>query len=222
MTGSFLSLLGLALLDSLNPSAIAVTLMMLTQRGAHVRVAAYISAIFLTYLTLGLLLMLGLDTLLGRFGTALEHPIAYAVQGVVGVAMLLYSFLAPNKPKAESAQPTARTLGATFLLGISVTVLEFPTAFPYLGAVGILTGADLSPVQWLPILLIYNLIFILPPLLLLFAHMAFGKRLEARFSGWQARLQREARETMLWIIGIVGFFLLAGSLQYFEFFGLLG
>lgn len=216
-----LSFFGLALLDSLNPSAIAVTLYMLTQRGAHRRVVTYISAIFLSYLALGVLLMLGLDTLLGRFGEALEHPIAYAVQGVVGAAMLLYSFLASTKPRSESSLPDARTLGATFLLGASVTVLEFPTAFPYLGAIGILTGANLGPVQWPPLLLVYNLIFILPPLLLLAAHMLFGARFESRFSGWQARLQKEARETMLWIVGIVGFFLLSGALQHFEFFGLL-
>ncbi len=222
MTQTLLSLVGLALLDSINPSALAVTLMMLTQRGAHVRVATYICAIFLTYLTLGVLLMMGLDTLLGRFGTALEHPVAYALQGIVGAAMLIYSFLAPSRGKTDTAPPDARTLTATFLLGITVTVLEFPTAFPYLGAVGILTGADLSPVQWLPILVVYNLIFILPPVLLLVAHMMWGQRLEARFAGWQVRLQKEARETMLWIIGIVGFFLLAGALEHFRFFGLLG
>lgn len=222
--GMLLSVLGLALLDSINPSALAVTLYMLTQRGANLRVATYISAIFLTYLMIGILLMLGLGTLLGSFGEALESPVAYAVQGVVGALMLLYAFLAPNntKSKAEAAQPNAKTLTAPFLLGVSVTVLEFPTAFPYLGAIGILTGAALSPVQWLPILLVYNLIFILPPTLLLLAHIVFGERLEARFAGWQARLQKEARETMLWLVGIVGFLLLAGALEHFEFFGSLG
>jgi cytochrome c biogenesis protein CcdA len=169
------------------------------------------------------LLMLGLGTLLSSFGGALESPLAYAVQGVVGAAMLIYSFLAPNKTKADGAPtPSPRALGGTFLLGITVTVLEFPTAFPYLGAVGILTGAALSPAQWFPILLVYNLIFILPPLLLLLAHMLLGERLETRFISWQPRLQREAKETMLWIVGIVGFVLLAGTLEHFEFFGLLG
>lgn len=206
MSGMFLSLLGLALLDSLNPSALAVTLYMLTQRGAHYRVAVYISAIFLTNLSLGLLLMLGLGKLLSSFGGALESPLAYAVQGIAGAAMLIYSLLAPNKAKADGVPPPSpRALGGTFLLGFTVTVLEFPTAFPYLGAVGILTGAALSPAQWFPILLVYNLIFILPPLLLLLAHMIFGERFDARFVSWQPRLQKEAKETMLWIVGIVGF-----------------
>lgn len=217
MTGTLLSVLGLALLDSINPSAIAVTLFMLTQRGANLRVATYITAIFLTYLTVGVLLMLGLETLMGSFGKVLENPLAYAVQGIAGAAMLVYSFLAPNKPKSGGASPTVRALGGTFLLGVSVTVLEFPTAFPYLGAIGILTSAELSPVGWLPILLVYNVIFVLPPTLLLLAYTAFGERLEARFAGWQAWLQKEARETMLWLVGVVGFFLLAGALKYFEF-----
>lgn len=219
--GPLAPVLGLALLDSLNPSALLVTFYLLTQPRAGVRVATYLSAIFVTYLGVGVALMLGLRALLSALGGALESPAAYALQGGVGGALLLYSLLVPSKPKRPLAAPSlgVGSLWGTFVLGVSVTALEFPTAFPYLGAIGLLTSAGLSATQWLPVLLVYNLIFILLPALLLAAHRALGRRLEARFERWRERLQREARETMLWLVGLVGFFLLADAVRFFGVFG---
>jgi cytochrome c biogenesis protein CcdA len=221
VTGLLLPLLGLALLDSLNPSALAVTIYLLLNGGPYARrVLVYLSGVFLAYLSAGALIMLGLDPVSGYFG----GPAAYGTQGAVGAAMLLYALLAPGKPREEETrvrQPRSWSLGAIFLLGVTVTAVEFVTAFPYLGAIAILTTADLPAAQWLPILVVYNAIFVLPPLLLLAAYVAFGKRLESHLGRYAERLKKEARETMLWLLGIVGFFLLADALRYFDFFGLL-
>ena len=66
MFGSLLALLGLALLDSINPSALLMTLFLVTAGARAGRVLTYIAAVFLTYFIIGLLLMLGLTTLLAR------------------------------------------------------------------------------------------------------------------------------------------------------------
>ena len=92
-------------------------------------------------------------------------------------------------------------------------MVEFSTALPYLGAIAILTNADLPLVGWLPILVGYNIVFVLPPLALLLAYRLFGAPLEWRFGALQAGLQRGTREAMLWIFGLVGFGLLANSLS---------
>ena len=115
--------------------------------------------------------------------------------------------------------------GAAFAMDVplafTIAVITLVTSYiPYLGAIGLLTNADLALAQSLPILLIYNLIFILPPTLLLVAYRLFGERLQSRFERYRETLQRGSRETWLWILGIVGFFLLADSLRYFEFFRL--
>ena len=68
----------------------------------------------------------------------------------------------------------------------------------------------------------YNLVFVSPPLLLLVgAYRMFGARLRPALAPWRERLQGAGRETLLWILGVAGFLLLADSLRYFEFFGLL-
>ena len=89
--------------------------------------------------------------------------------------------------------------------------MELPTAVPYFGAVALLTTADLPVTQWLPLLVLYNAIFVLPPVLLLVGHVVCGTRLDARYDGLRERLQAGARETMLWIFGLVGGGLLFSS-----------
>ena len=221
MSVLLLSLLGLALLDSLNPSALAVTIyLLLAGRPFAGKVLAYVGAVFSSYLVLGALIMLGLGSVWGY----LESPTAYAVQGVIGAALLGYPIFAPSKTREGRAgvrRPKSWSLGAVFLLGVTVTVVEFSTAFPYLGAIALMTNAELSIVEWLPILVVYNAIFVLPPLFLLASYSLLGPRLEERFEKLRERFAKGSRETMLWIMGIVGFLLLADSLVFFEFFGLV-
>jgi hypothetical protein len=222
MFNAILPVFGLALIDSLNPSALAMTLYLLTTREPIMKVAGYLTGVFGAYLGVGVLLMLGLGAALAALGEAAEHPVVYAAQGVLGAGLLVYAIWDPRKKKAQGAMRTPRSLGlgALFLLGIAITAVEFSTALPYLGAIGMLTNADLAVSRWLPILIAYNVIFVLPPLSLLLAYCVFGDRLQARFASYREKLQRGSREAWLWVLGIVGFFLLADSLRYFEFFGL--
>ena len=208
---------GLALLDSLNPSAVAITLYVLLSGGSFVpRVISYAAGIFSANLVLGAALMLGLGSVAGLF----DGPVAYGAQGVVGAALLGYAILAPDNPKKEKKErrPRSLGLGAVFLLGMTITVVEFSTALPYLGALAILTNAGLTAGQWLPVLAAYNLVFVSPPLLLLGVYRAFGARVRPTLERWKERLQGASREALLWVLGIAGFLLLADSVRYFGFF----
>lgn len=222
MTGSLLTLLGLALLDSVNPSALMMTLYLLTTSSYLPKVLVYLATIFTVYLAIGILLMLGLNVLFSRVEDILNSPVAYGIQGVIGALMLLYALLAPDKPPREPVRlPLSQDLGAMVLLGATVTVIELPTALPYFAAITVLTNLQLPVVQWLSVLLVYNVIFILPPLLLLGVYRLFGARVRARFERYRERLQGTSRNAWLWIAGIVGFLLLRDALAYFGFFGLV-
>ena len=220
MMGVLAPVFGLALLDSLNPSALAITLYLLLSGGSFApRVVSYAAGIYAANLALGTALMLGLGSVAGLF----DGPLAYGAQGAVGAALLGYALLAPDKPKKEKKgrRPRSLGLGAVFLLGMTITVVEFSTALPYLGAIAILTNAGFSAGQSLPVLAAYNLVFVSPPLLLMVAYRLFGERLRPALERWKEKLRGASREALLWILGIAGFLLLADSLRYFEFFGLL-
>ncbi|MET0718656.1 MAG: GAP family protein [Pseudoxanthomonas sp.] len=199
-------MLGLALVDSINPSALAVTLWWLAQPAAAPRVLAYVAGIALAYFTLGTALMLGLGAAVESLGNALDHPVVLALQLLLGLCLLGYGILAPSG-KAAATEPKLPRIGGLagmMLLGVTVTLVEMTTALPYFAAVAVMTSAKLQVTQWLPLLLVYNAIFIAPPLLLLGLHLLLGRRMQQRFAHWRARLQRGAREAVLWLMAIAG------------------
>jgi cytochrome c biogenesis protein CcdA len=211
------AIVGLAVVDSINPSALLATIALLLRgRRSRPLVAVYVVAVLATYLAIGVALTLGL----GLTPQALVHSdAAYLAQGVLGAVMLAYAVAAPGRrrrPIEPPRLPTATRPVAVFALGMTVTVLELPTALPYLGAVGMLTRGDLALTEWLPLLLLYNLIFVLPPLALLAGHVALGQRAEAVLGRLRDRLGAAAREGVLWLLGLVGFFLLADALGHLE------
>lgn len=214
-----LGLLALAVVDSINPSAIAVTLYLLSRERVPAQVLAYVSAIFLTYLTLGALALLGIDAVLPSLDT--EGKIGLIIQGAIGFVMLVYAIKAPAAVRsAPRVGSDTGTYAALAVLGAAVTIMELPTAVPYFGAIALLTAADLPVAQWLPLLVLYNVIFVLPPILLLVGHFVLGSRLGAHYAGLRDRLQAGARETMLWILGLVGGALLVWSaVEYVARFG---
>jgi cytochrome c biogenesis protein CcdA len=213
------AIVGLAVIDSINPSALLATIMLLLRgRRARPLVAVYVVAVLATYLAIGVVLTLGL----GLTPQALIHSdAAYLVQGVLGAGMLAYAVVAPGRrrhrgPVEPPRLPMATRPLAVLALGMTVTVLELPTALPYLGAVGMLTRGDLAVTEWLPLLLLYNLIFVLPPLVLLAGHLALGRRADVVLGRLRDRLGGATSEAVLWLLGLVGFFLLADALGHFR------
>jgi putative Mn2+ efflux pump MntP len=200
------SLLALAIVDSINPSALLVTLALLARPRPMRTVPIYVGAVAATYFGLGALTMLGLGSVRQSLAAALESQIGFVVQALVGVAMLAWSLRTP-KPDSAAAPaqaPTSTNTLALIALGIAVTFLELPTALPYAGAIALLVAEGLPTSRWLPLLGAYNLVFVAPPLLLLALHRLVHDRVALRFADLRARLERGAIETARWIAGLVG------------------
>ena len=199
------SLIALAVVDSINPSAIVVTLALLTRPGHGRAVVVYVAAIFATYFAIGAATLLGLASLWQQLGPALDGPAGFVLQGLIGLALLVWSMrpAQDGSPSRASTLPSTGTYLALAALGVTVTMLELPTALPYLGALAILTAADLPASRWVPLLAGYNAIFVTPPLLLA-AHLALGDRVAARYAGLRARLERGALNAAQSIAGVVG------------------
>lgn len=210
--------LGLAVIDSINPSALVVALWWLAQPNAAPRLLAYVAGIAITYLSLGIAMMLGAGAVLRHWGEALDHPVVLALQLAIGLALLGYGIFAPKAGADDDRPPPQPRIGGLLgmaMLGAVITTVELTTALPYFAAVALMTSAQMSIWQWLPLLLVYNAIFIAPPLLLLGLHLAAGHRMGARFAQWRGRLQRGAREAMLWVVAIAGVALAGDAVSRF-------
>ena len=197
----------LAVIDSINPSAIVVTLYLLSTAGSRalVQVVVYVGAIFVTYLLLGVMMVLGIESLLPFLGGVLRGWFGLVAQSLVGLVLLVYSLTATNRQSSPVvARPSASTYAALVMLGVSVTAMELPTAIPYFAAIALISEAGLPIQAWAPLLGMYNVIFVLPPIALLVGHLVLQGRLAEPYAALRQRLESGARETMLWVAGLVG------------------
>lgn len=163
------ALLGIALVDSLNPSALVVTTVLLAGTDPFRRALAYIAGIAgiaVAYYLVGVAVALGASDVLTAAPEAVQRPaIGFGLEGALG--LLLVGF-AVRKTRREDPRPRVRgaSLSAAFLTGVTITAVESTTALPYIGALTALVRAEVPLGQVLVALVVYNLVFVLPPLLL--------------------------------------------------------
>lgn len=176
------------LVDGINPCAFAVLALLLgtlTVVGTRRRVltigAAYTLGVFACYLGAGF----GITAIVGAMGVGpLFRLIAGGISLVVGIAVLGSSVLdrrdlapaisIPGRERVAGWLQVAPTAGpiAALALGIGVGLVELPcTGGIYLGVLGLLAGGALSDA--VPLLVLYNLFFVLP-LVLIIGAVAYG------------------------------------------------
>ncbi|WP_329091575.1 MULTISPECIES: GAP family protein [unclassified Streptosporangium] len=201
------AVLALALLDTLSPTVIGVTLYLLLARPHRVGalLGVYLGSVAIAYFALGVLLMLGL----GAVVPIVDDSVWAWGQAVLGAALIVGSYFIPDKnPERASVRARSFTLGSMLLLGLGTWLFEFATAVPYFAAIGVMTSANLPTVQWSPLLGVYVTIMVIPGILLFAAWATLGERMRERFERWQSKLSSGSRATLRWIVGIAGFLIL--------------
>ena len=99
-------------------------------------------------------------------------------------------------------------------LGITTSLLEVGTAFPYFAAIGLMTTSNLAVFQWLPILVGYNFIMVLPPLILFTLHLLLGRVMQKPLERLQTKLSKHSGSAVSWGMCIVGLIMVFNSLDY--------
>lgn len=216
---------GLALLDTLSPATIGVTVyVLLTARRRVARMlTTYAVTVAAFYFALGAALLIGLDTALGRFGDHLHSDIAYLIQAGAGVAMFAASWFVPTRRAAEGPAVAAEqrasrahTMPAMVALGITTGLVEGAMALPYLAAIGIMTTADLAPAQWIPLMAGYNLVMVAPVLVLSLAWWMLGERVRPRMDRIRTWIATRSGEALAWALGILGFMIVGDAVAALE------
>ncbi len=202
---SFLTITAAALVDSVNPCSIAILfflmagLLLLRNRKRALRVGlAFALSVFLANLLFGL----GIFSTLSVSGfSSIFDTVAGFVAILTGILLVKDCFfhgkvIAMEVPR--SLQPylkhrlseaffgkSSRVLGA-FLIGFLVTLFEIPcTGGPYFFVLARMAD-DATRMQTIPILLYYNLIFVMP-LILISTLLYFGSIQVERVREWKDR-----------------------------------
>lgn len=176
--------IGTAAIDSINPCAIGVLILMisvvLSGGGSTKRLLslglAYIFAIFMTYLIAGL----GLIYFFSTIPIVLAEYLSLAVGAFVIIAGLLemkdfywygkgFSLQIPSKfaKMIQEYSTNKKSLGGVMFLGAFVAAVELPcTGAPYLAIITILSvNFNFAALM---MMVLYNFVFILPLLIILF------------------------------------------------------
>lgn len=232
-----LTLGALALVDSLSVGTLLIPLFFLVAPG-RVRVARvllYLSTIAVFYFLVGIALTAGAEAILAGAADLLETPAARWVQLVVGVGLLAGSFLIDRK-RPDAAEPRGpgrisgwrdRAMGdgsawIVFTLALGAAVIELATMLPYLGAVGLITAAELPAELWIGVLAAYCVLMVVPALVLLAARVLARRLVEPPLARLTAWLERNSAENTAWIVGIVGFLIARDAAAQLGLFGLGG
>jgi cytochrome c biogenesis protein CcdA len=213
------TLVAIAALDSLNPTATALQIYLLSTPKPIARSIAFILGVFLAYWTAGLFIILGLGklitALIGNANFSLPQPHIYLIQLLIGSILLVAGLNLKTSTKVDRAKhPKKLTLDCTFLLGLAVTIWEFPTALPYLAALEQIARAKLDLFVIMGILGLYNFIFVLPLIILVGIYSVFHqqsasllRRINRSIAIWSPKILRAL------LLGL-GILLIADSFAY--------
>lgn len=205
------ALSALALIDSTSIGTIGVPIFLLAARVDRSRILVFLGTITLFYFLVGLMIMLGFDTVVAPLVRDIAEGLGRRGQGIAliiaGAAIYgLGEWLERRRKHApeRSWVPVDASPRAYILLALTAGVLELATMVPYISAIGLLVAADISAFARTVILLGYTLLMILPALALLGAVTVLGRRLDPmldRIGGW---IQKNADGMMSWGFAIVG------------------
>ncbi|MBU1204145.1 MAG: GAP family protein [Nanoarchaeota archaeon] len=202
---SFIAIAGAAIVDSINPCAIAVLLILLTSlfligkpKKALSSGLAFTLSIFLMYFLIGLgliTLFKGISSVWSYAARILRIFIGFFAIGI-GLANLKDFFWYGKgftteiplkwRPILKRMLHKVTSPKGAFIIGIFVTAFELPcTGGPYFFVTGFLAN-QVSYAAIIPILLFYNFIFVLPLLILNFAFF-FGLTTIEKTERWRQR-----------------------------------
>ena len=179
-----LTILGLALIDSINPTPIAVAILILLYRGAW-GVWAYIYGIFLATLAQSFVLYFGLSKLLDIIsGNNLLNSgwVLIVIGGglsIYGLSRWQQRYEVPNRKKWTPLSSFSYTNHIKcMVLGIAMTLAETPGAFLLIFAVIEVKKIGMNAIFLLLYFALYAVIYTLPIIILNVAAIWQKKRLE--------------------------------------------
>lgn len=229
---NFLRITWLALADSVNPCAIAVLAMVLMailiqnpEKKKRVLYAglAFVASVFIGYLLYGVIIV----EFFNSFAGLLRENSGIIYNGLAILAMIIGALNIKDffmykkgsfatempiwmRPRVKKLIERITSPKGAFVIGFLVTLFLLPcTIGPYIIASGLLS--DLGIIGAIPWLIYYNLIFVLP-MLIIVGIIYFSLSKVDEVSGWKERNIKILHLIAGILLFAVGFFLLMGWL----------
>jgi cytochrome c biogenesis protein CcdA len=198
----------IGLADSMNPSTVVPALYLASGARPRRDVTQFTAGVFAVYFGGGAIIALGPGQALLSL---VPHPgptARYILETIAGVIMLIASGLlwrGRERLEQHKLPAPAKEGRSSVVLGVTITAIELPTAFPYFAAIAAIVGSGLDPGGQLIFLLLYNVCFVLPLISILVTVTVAGEEAERILTTVRHRLAKH------WPALVAGLALLAGT-----------
>ena len=202
--------ISIGLADSLNPSTIAPALYLSAGKHGRRQVALFTLSVFAVNLAAGALVAIGPGQIIRNVSDIdVQQTIRHVAELVVGGALIIAAVVLWRRRDqlGQRPLPQPKQQGRSgALLGVGITAIELPTAFPYFAAIAAILASGLGPVRQLGLLIVFNLCFVLPLIGIIGVLTFAGERSTEILARWRAFLQRrwpQITAALLLIVGVL-------------------
>ncbi|MEA4891473.1 MAG: GAP family protein [Peptococcaceae bacterium] len=229
MLGLLLSTIIASAVDSLNPIAITQQFVLQGMVKKPRDILYFIIPTGLTNLAGGFVAYLGLVSfiadllkkLMAKYG-----PFLFSLELILGIALLIAGSCFIQNNKIEALKKQVRSLhgggknasdeaaaaqkiksvspGALVALGIGATISELTSAFPYFAFLGAVFNYGPSLLQTAFILIVYNIIYTLPLLILYFIYLHARDKFDRLYTVIKAEMTKWANVLAPVLFGVIG------------------
>jgi cytochrome c biogenesis protein CcdA len=178
--------ISIGLADSLNPSTVGPALFLAAGDAPRRRVLAFTAGIFAVFLLGGLILTLGPGHAILALVPRPNATTRYILETVAGAALLAAGASLwqrrrhiQRRAKSSEGEPgrlTAKAERNPMIVGATIAIVELPTAFPYFAAIAAIVGSGTSITHQIVFVVIYNVCFVLPLLVIVLMLTVVGER----------------------------------------------
>jgi cytochrome c biogenesis protein CcdA len=208
------SLAPIFLVDILNPVLFAMLVFAAGSNRAITNSSALLMGHTLAYFFAGVAISFGMEQVAVRLAN--PQSIDFVISGIVGLGLL--SMVVPAKkngaPVADEPE-WELTPAKCFGFGAVVNFIGIPFALPYFAAIDQILKADLSMAESFTTLVIYNIGYALPFVVVPAMVAVSGESAKPFLEKINNFLVKASDIVMPWMLGLLGLALLADSAAYF-------
>jgi cytochrome c biogenesis protein CcdA len=206
--------IGVGLVDSLNPSTIAPALYLATGRDHARSLAGFVAGVFVVNFALGVLLAVGPGKfVMDRVPHPSDHGKHLIEISAGGFLLVVAAALWIKRSSiAHHVLNTDRLQRSSLYLGAGIALVEFPTALPYFAAIAAVVGSGKPIPTQVVLLAIFNVCFVVP-LLGIWALRSFaGERTQGLLTRARGSVDRWLATLVPGIVALIGVALIAVGL----------
>ena len=215
----------IALINSVSilPGGIAGVVAALGTRKPILTARAFVAGKFVPHFAFGLLLTFGLDAAFDRLGVwtrdVWQDPATPVVvlQLIIGAVMVVFGYRLSrvSQHRSDGASSTPMTPSRAFSVAAGLTLVGLPGALLYFAAIDQILRADLMALGIVKAVLYYNVVFLLPLMLIILSRRLLGTRVEPIFRAVARFFQRWGKHLMFFGLLGVGVVLAVDAITWF-------